>query len=640
MSSQSRGPCFTKKQLQKYLDGDISAEDGRLMESHVEHCEHCLELVESLLTRPGTPELLGDSALKKFVSQSVERGSKLRQEDCITFGQYQVYSFLGRGGMGDVYRARSIGLGRWCAIKVITPNRILDHKSGKQFKNEMKAIGSLKPHTNVVTAYDAGELNGCYYLAMELVDGGNLEEFTHQFPEGRLPIDLACEVILQAAKGLQHAHQHELLHCDLKPSNLLLSSDGTVKIADLGTARPIPFHENGSPHDPERRQIVGTVDYMAPELMNGGSLSQQSDLYSLGCTFYRLITGTVPFPRTNYESRLQQLEALQSHAHVPVSQIRPNTPSVIARIIDQLLEKQPSDRISSASEVAELIDDYEGETLLASHTEKLSNQFHETPVSELSIDQLEQLLPPPRSAFLGSWGKLSAFVACVITIALVLGWWLSKPNNVFNEPGTFSLLEAAPIAILAEDNDKQVLDREHNELLISAEDHLSLVQLGETQAQRYEVSIDLGWQGNSLGSQTGFFWGYNKGTSADGEPCFAMQALIIQPDPNSTDLLIERHVIDFFPFKTKKIQTNSLTSTIIKAPPNGRRELVVGINEFGLEYVYWCGASKKNLIGPLLDDQTFKVGHRGRFGVLVQNNFVTITGAEISIKNGPEPPRE
>ncbi|HWA96874.1 MAG TPA: serine/threonine-protein kinase [Pirellulales bacterium] len=249
--------------------------------------------------------------------------------------------------MGAVYRARHTRLKRMVAFKVIASHGLVHAEITARFEREMEAVGRFD-HRHIVRAYDAGEANGCAYLAMELLDGFDLAALVRRL--GPLRVADACEVVRQSALGLQHAHEHGLVHRDIKPSNLMLTTGGTVKLLDLGLARL------RSPLDDELTvpsQLLGTVDYLAPEQAdNSHSVDIRADLYSLGCTLFKLLTGRAPFDDARFSTSLQKLAAHQ-HAAVPdLKMICPNASDTLALILDQLLSKSPNGRFTTPSEVA------------------------------------------------------------------------------------------------------------------------------------------------------------------------------------------------------------------------------------------------------------------------------------------------
>ena len=231
--------------------------------------------------------------------------------------------------MGTVYRSRHANLGTPAAVKILQPHRQADQITIERFEREMVALGQLD-HPNIVRALDAGEEGGRHYLVMEFVDGCDLGRISKL--HGRLSVADACEVVRQAAKGLDYIHHHGRVHRDVKPSNLILSEDGAVKILDLGLARveEYPLQETisdaddilgGSTVDLTRtHQIMGTLEYMSPEqVRDSRTVDQRADIYSLGCTLYKLLVGHSPFASSKSITALSQL---LEHVQAPAPPIR------------------------------------------------------------------------------------------------------------------------------------------------------------------------------------------------------------------------------------------------------------------------------------------------------------------------------
>jgi eukaryotic-like serine/threonine-protein kinase len=266
-------------------------------------------------------------------------------------GEYTIIAPLGRGGMGMVYHAVQEKLKRFVALKLLARERVANPQCVARFLHEMEAVGRLD-HPHIVRAYDAGQIRGTYYLAMELVDGIDVARLLYRL--GPLAVPDACEIVRQAALGLAHAHENGLVHRDIKPSNLLLSTAGVVKVADLGLA--LSLGSSSVDAMTGSNQLVGTVDYMAPEQAQAThEVDVRADLYSLGCTLYHLLCGNAPFSRAPYSSFAQKLYAHAHVAPVPIDQSRVDLPPEVSAIVTRLLEKQPAERYATPSALAEAL---------------------------------------------------------------------------------------------------------------------------------------------------------------------------------------------------------------------------------------------------------------------------------------------
>lgn len=274
-------------------------------------------------------------------------------------GQYLILDHLGRGGMGRVFRARHETMNRIVAIKVLAPHLCKTPKAQQLFQREVRAAARLV-HPNIVTAYDANQINDRCYLVMEYVDGSNLDSLVRQ--RGPLPIGQACDFIRQAAMGLQHAHELGMVHRDIKPANLLAQrplnnsphAPCIIKILDFGLARLHGMGPDGTPNVDSimaaENTVLGTPDYLSPEqARNLHNVDIRSDLYSLGCTFYYTLTGRVPFPGG---TTLEKLVRHSTEQPAPVEQVRPDVSPPVAAIVRRLLAKDPRQRFQTPAELA------------------------------------------------------------------------------------------------------------------------------------------------------------------------------------------------------------------------------------------------------------------------------------------------
>ncbi len=260
-------------------------------------------------------------------------------------GEYELGERLGGGGMGVVYRARHRRLGKDVALKLLAAKSRSEPDLLSRFLREMKALGGMK-HPNVVEAYDAGESQGLVYLSMELVEGTDLHRLVQE--RGPLPVAEACDLLRHAAVGLAYLHGRGLVHRDLKPSNLMRTTDGVVKVLDLGLAR-WRAGEDGSLT--LSGVAMGTPDYQAPEqVANAAAADVHADVYGLGCTLFYLLTGKAPFAHRS--SLSGKMAAHRSEDPPDVRALRPEVPGELAELVRRLLAKDPADRPASAAAVA------------------------------------------------------------------------------------------------------------------------------------------------------------------------------------------------------------------------------------------------------------------------------------------------
>ena len=250
-------------------------------------------------------------------------------------GRYRIIELVGRGGMGVVYSARDLELERDVAIKLIPDQIFLDPGLRDALKKEANLCLELT-HPNIVRLHDYKKLEGRHCLVMELVRGGSLAGFLAEHPQG-VPEAEALPLLIQACRGIAYAHQHHVIHRDIKPGNLLVGREGEVKVADFGIARVA----RDSLARVTGRQVSGTPVYMSPEQLRGKSCDARSDIYSLGCTFYELLSGRLPF--SSGDITYQHLH----EAPEPIPGIGGKFWSVVARMI----AKEPAERFQSVEEV-------------------------------------------------------------------------------------------------------------------------------------------------------------------------------------------------------------------------------------------------------------------------------------------------
>ncbi len=273
------------------------------------------------------------------------------------FGAYRLVRLLGRGGMGAVYEAEHQQLEKRFAIKVISADAITSAQARLRFISEFKALGALN-HPNIVSAVDAGIIDGVEYFVTELLEGKDVAEWVES--RGLPTIGAACEIGRQSALGLAHAHSRKLLHRDIKPSNVFLPLCGPVKLLDFGLVRDQQV-ESGMT---ATGMFMGTIDYMSPEQAESpNGCTATSDLYSLGATLHYLLCGLPPHPDSTHPSIASKLRGkisdapwLKTHAQA--------LPKELLDILLSLLEVYPNQRIQSATALAERLAEWSESTTL------------------------------------------------------------------------------------------------------------------------------------------------------------------------------------------------------------------------------------------------------------------------------------
>ena len=307
------------------------------------------------------PPFFGDPTVKSLAAELVRRGRLTRfqagriasgRPEGLVLGKYVIQDKIGEGGMGEVFIAEHRRMKRPVVVKIL-PQRAVDSDYAlRRFQREVEAAAQLH-HPNIVTAYDADEEDGIHFLVMEFVDGRPLGDVV--LHDGPFAVDKSVWCVLQAARGLEYAHSKGIVHRDIKPNNLLLDRDGVIKVLDMGLARfddgrqTMAEIEADSESLTKDNQIVGTVEYMAPEQVDDSSgADRRSDIYSLGCTWFRLLTNRPPFMG---ETLVQTLLAHRTDPVPSIKDFRTDAPPIVDSILEKMLAKNPSERFQSMGEL-------------------------------------------------------------------------------------------------------------------------------------------------------------------------------------------------------------------------------------------------------------------------------------------------
>jgi serine/threonine protein kinase len=270
-------------------------------------------------------------------------GGVVREEDGFapgdTIGSYQIQGVLGRGGMSTIYRATHTALERTIALKVLSAQFADDRVSRERFMNEWRIAAALR-HPNILPVHDAGEIDGRLFLAMELVEGGDLG---HEIiREGALPPPLALSILDQMAGALDAAHAADLVHRDFKPANILLDGDRAL-LTDFGLSKLLG--SNNRLTAPGR--MVGTAQYLSPEQIRGQDVTPRTDVYALGCVIYETLTASAPFEG---ESDFVVMYAHLERSAPPMSERPANVPEAADAVVQRAMEKDPNYRFESAGQ--------------------------------------------------------------------------------------------------------------------------------------------------------------------------------------------------------------------------------------------------------------------------------------------------
>jgi len=336
----------TLAELQAFDSGQVSPDERGAIERHLEGCVACCEALDAL--PEGALEALmrayGGRAENPNFPTTRDEGLRAAPDipaELIGHPRYRILGVLGAGGMGIVYKAVHRLMERVVALKILNHSLTARPGFAERFRREVKAAARLA-HPNIVVAYDADEAAGTHFLVMEYVHGTTLDREVAR--RGPLPVSEACNLVRQAALGLQHAHERGLVHCDIKPHNLLLTPGGQVKILDFGLARALEEGGSGAVTLPSGT-LLGTPDYVAPEQARDPRRADiRADIYSLGCTLYHLLAGRPPFATG---TPLQKLLAHQECSPPALAAVRGDVPQALTRVLERMLAKDAGKRYST-----------------------------------------------------------------------------------------------------------------------------------------------------------------------------------------------------------------------------------------------------------------------------------------------------
>jgi serine/threonine protein kinase/predicted esterase len=368
-----------KQQLMAFGLGKLDPPHTVEIEAHLNECSTCCDTLLSLqddtfigLVRQAAQlpadESDGSTATPtvSLPGQSASMAEMVPRE-LADHPRYRVLKLAGKGGMGLVFTAEHKLMGRTVALKVINQQLISNEEAVERFRREVQAAARLT-HPNIVTAYDAEQAGDVHFLVMEYVDGVNLSEVIGQ--GGPLEIGLACDYVRQIADGLQHAHAKGMVHRDIKPHNLMVNSSGQVKILDFGLAtlamsageetKVLPARRDDASYVTRLGTMMGTPDFISPEQAGDCRAADiRSDIYSLGCTFYYLLTGRAPF---NTGTALERVKSHANSEPTPIETIRRDIPNQLAMIVRRMMAKDPAQRYQSPAEIADALASFAADT--------------------------------------------------------------------------------------------------------------------------------------------------------------------------------------------------------------------------------------------------------------------------------------
>jgi len=345
-------------------------------------------------------------------------------------GRYELSNLVARGGMAEVYRAHDRLLDRPVALKILFPELSVDRSFVERFRREAQAAANLS-HPNIVPVFDWGEDMGTYYIVMEYVDGRALSSILRT--AGPLHPERAAEIAADVAAALAYAHRHGVIHRDVKPGNVLITEEGTVKVTDFGIARAVNTEESLT----QTGAVMGTATYFSPEQAEGQGVDARSDIYSLGVVLYEMVTGRPPFLGDTPVAVASK--HVREHPPLP-RQINPAVPPALEAVIMKCMAKDPSHRYASGEELrADLLRFREGRGVAADVPATVMNPAVGTTSTMTAVGRTQSMRPVTTMEEERSRTPLYAALLALLLIALAvviaflgnsLGWWHFNSNTV------------------------------------------------------------------------------------------------------------------------------------------------------------------------------------------------------------------
>jgi serine/threonine protein kinase len=658
-------PCPSRADLAGFREGRLRRESIDSIGAHLSSCPACERLLQEMdadsdaltqnLRALGTglanpfaddPEYLRmELVARRFASTAYAEShiQPLAEPDRpALLGVYQLGEKIGGGGMGAVYRAFHTKLKKWVALKVLRPDRVDDPQVVIRFQREMEAVGRLD-HPNIIRATDAGEVGGVHFLVMDLVEGIDLGKLVQQ--GGPLPVAEACELVRQAALGLQYAHERGLVHRDVKPSNLLLSLRGVLKVLDLGLARLVD-HQQTADEVTHSGQIMGTTGYMAPEQWESGhTVDIRADLYSLGCTLYMLLTGSPPFSGPAYRSLPQKMSAHLHKAPPRVDEARPGVPRGLADVVAKLLAKGPADRHQTPRELAKALAPFASgarvDQLAGRHARPGAAVIGDTPVAE-GLTRPDQ----DRTGRLPPWIVMMVSSFLLASVLVFLSRWLAPapvrllpapeepaPRTLVDE-GEYDLLDRRPVEVDWPEkwpNARWDHDAKQRKLWATCLDFgmLELAQVGDAP---FELDLKLFQQR----------WHGGMGVYVRRRPAGpdrTVQSDVISltrfPDLSPTQIRLDRSVAEQRDDGTLLQNLGVIAGEADFSHP-GEHHLQVRVGSQGIEQVLWDCKPVPRLIVPCPDHADARSGAGGGVGLLFRDTTCVIHSVRLRILPSPE----
>ncbi len=339
----------------------------------------------------------------------------------LLLGRYEIIEKIGEGGMSVVYKAKDRLLNRYVAIKILRPEFIKDEQFVENFRKESQAAAGLS-HPNIVNVYDVGKEGNIHFIVMELIDGKSLSEVIEE--RGRLDYKEAISIAKQVASALSLAHKNQIIHRDVKPHNILITSSGTVKLADFGIARAVSKEILAEGDE----KIMGSVHYFSPEQARGVYVDERSDIYSLGIVLYEMLTGRVPFDGDNPIS----IALMHINENVPsVSASVKGIPPQLEKVIEKATDKYQTNRYKCAEEMIEDLDNIDfitkvmGSSIFAEQIEskKTEPKYEEDIDITRLAESHDEKKPVDKAKIFIIIAAVIVLIAGVVGLGFMMGWF-------------------------------------------------------------------------------------------------------------------------------------------------------------------------------------------------------------------------
>lgn len=460
--------CPTRATLQSLSLGKLEESHSDELVLHLQHCELCQNEMQKIDSVEDTFVSSLRNGARETDEYSDEVGLKLAatlalaslanaNEDSLpqSVGEYEIVEPLGGGGMGQVYLARHTKLQRQVAVKVLADHRRWDQTMQERFASEMRTIGALN-HPNIVVAHDAREVDGLAVLVTEYIEGMDLGAILRR--EEMLSITDACKVIVETCNALEYCQTKGLVHRDIKPSNIMIDTNGNVKLLDLGLARLHDSDDSNQREFTATGHAIGTADYVAPEQINDSrNVDARTDLYSLGCTFFKLLTGRPLFASVEFASAFAKMNAHVSETAPNVRALRADVPAAVDALIAKMLAKAPADRPANAAEVRVVAEQFSRdadlkELVLAAQTKPMLDASNDA-----SLQNTAAIVQPQTSSRMGSGHRWIRLV-CAIGLAGLFGFCLGVILTIKKPDGSTTQVEIpdGSTAVVAADGNVEI----------------------------------------------------------------------------------------------------------------------------------------------------------------------------------------